>query len=296
MSKNILAIDVGGTTIKYALCNEECELSNKGHVNTPDNLEQFYNEIENIYKNAGEVEGIALSMPGAVDSNTGIIHGISFVPYIHGPNIKEDLEKRLNTKIELENDANCAALAEVWKGAAKDYNDSCFVVLGSGVGGAIIKNKKIHHGKNLLGGEFGFQVLGYDKKNKTLVWTNEASTIICVRHIAEVLGVDPKTLNGKDVFDQANSNPVYKKHVDYFYTLCAQGIYNIQYSYDPEVIIIGGAISQRDDIEEELTKRVKKIEDNIDFPLTMPIIKKCHFEGDANLIGAVYHFMTFNKE
>ena len=171
-----------------------------------------------------------------------------------------------------------------------------FVVLGSGVGGAIIKNKKIHHGKNLLGGEFGFQVLGYDKKNKPLVWTNEASTIICVKHIAKELGVDPKTLNGKDVFDQANSNPVYKKHVDYFYTLCAQGIYNIQYSYDPEVIIIGGAISQRDDIEEELTKRVKKIEDNIDFPLTMPIIKKCHFEGDANLIGAVYHFMTFNKE
>ena len=111
MSKNILAIDVGGTTIKYALCNQDCELSNKGSVNTPDNLEQFYNEIENIYKNAGEVEGIALSMPGAVDSNTGIIHGISFVPYIHGPNIKEDLlesedsnlinESNINNNLEL---------------------------------------------------------------------------------------------------------------------------------------------------------------------------------------------------
>ena len=69
-------------------------------------------------------------MPGAVDSDGGIIYGSSAIDYIHGPNIKEDLKHRLNKDVEFENDANCAALAEVWKGVACHENDCCFIVSG----------------------------------------------------------------------------------------------------------------------------------------------------------------------
>ena len=125
--KEYLAFDVGGTSVKYALCNEEGEVSSASKFKTPDTLDQMYLEIEKVVNNNPNVEGIALSMPGAVDSDGGIIYGSSAINYIHGPNIKEDLQNRFHKPVELENDANCAALAEVWKGVAKDENDCCFI-------------------------------------------------------------------------------------------------------------------------------------------------------------------------
>ena len=111
---------------------------------------------------------MALSLPGAVDSETGIIGGSSALDYIHGPNIKEELEKRLQVRVEMENDANCAALAEVWKGAASDVNDCCFIVSGTGIGGAVVKNKRIHKGQHLHGGEFGYMIADFNFETKEM--------------------------------------------------------------------------------------------------------------------------------
>lgn len=135
--KKYLAFDVGGTSVKYAVVNEEGGVSSSNKFKTPDTLEKMYQEIENVAHEYQDVEGIALSMPGAVDSDGGIIYGSSAIDYIHGPNIKEDLKHRLNKDVEFENDANCAALAEVWKGVACHENDCCFIVSGTGIGGAI---------------------------------------------------------------------------------------------------------------------------------------------------------------
>ena len=133
----LLGIDVGGTSVKYATCDEKGHLFDKGSFKTPSTLEDMYQAIETIFKER-DVDGIALSMPGAVASDEGVIYGASAIDYIHGPNIKKDLEERLQTRVELENDANCAALAEVWLGAAKDNQDCCFVVCGTGIGLSLI--------------------------------------------------------------------------------------------------------------------------------------------------------------
>ena len=76
---------------------------------TPKTLDAFYQIIEDTFHEYEGVKGLALSLPGAVDSETGIIGGSSALDYIHGPNIKEELEKRLQVRVEMENDANCAA-------------------------------------------------------------------------------------------------------------------------------------------------------------------------------------------
>ena len=91
--KEYLAFDVGGTSVKYALCNEEGKVSSASKFKTPDTLDQMYLEMEKVVHNYPNVEGIALSMPGAVDSDGGIIYGSSAIDYIHGPNIKEDLKQ-----------------------------------------------------------------------------------------------------------------------------------------------------------------------------------------------------------
>ena len=191
----LLGIDVGGTSVKYATCDEKGHLFDKGSFKTPDTLEDMYQAIETIYKER-DVDGIALSMPGAVASDEGVIYGASAINYIHGPNIKKDLEDRLQTRVELENDANCAALAEVWLGAAKDNQDCCFVVCGTGIGGAVIKDKKIHKGKHLHGGEFG-----YTTKEDYLEGANEVVTSASSKHKQEAE-------DGDDIYYDAENNEI----------------------------------------------------------------------------------------
>lgn len=291
--KHYLAIDVGGTSIKYGIVDHDGKIISTDKIVTPITLIEMYDEIEKIYNNCNyEVTGLALSMPGAVNSEVGIIEGASALNYIHGPNIKADLEKRLKIKVSIENDANCAALAEVWKGAASDVDDCMFIVSGTGIGGAVVKNRMIHKGIHLHGGEFGYMVALNDiDNNKFISWSEAGSTVATVKGVAKELGVDYRTLDGKEIFDQASDNPVYQKYVNRYYNILAMGIYNLQYVYDPETIVIGGAISSRDDLIEQIEYCLEKIYDNIPIAKVHPKVVKCQFGNEANLIGAVYHFI-----
>lgn len=293
--KTYIGIDVGGSSIKSALVNEKGEISEHRSQPTPDSLDAFYQIIERLVKAYTEIcqpEGIALSLPGAVDSDTGIVGGSSAVPYIHGPNIKNDLEARCHLRVEMENDANCAALAEVWIGNASDVNDSMFVVSGSGIGGAVIKDKKIHRGIHLHGGEYGYAIQEFDYDHKEFrIWSDVGSTVSLVNHVAAAKQCDPNEMDGKEIFDHASEDPIYQREVDKFYYSMAIGIYNLQYIYDPEVIVIGGAISSRADLLDEINQRMDVILEKVQIAHIRPVIRTCRFHNDANIIGAVYHWM-----
>ena len=208
--ENYLAIDVGGTALKIGLLTEEGEILESDSKKTPKTLDAFYQIIEDTFHEYEGVKGLALSLPGAVDSETGIIGGSSALDYIHGPNIKEELEKRLQVRVEMENDANCAALAEVWKGAASDVNDCCFIVSGTGIGGAVVKNKRIHKGQHLHGGEFGYMIADFNFETKEMkTWSDVGSTVAVVRAVAKAKGVDVASLDGRDIFDHYHEDSDY---------------------------------------------------------------------------------------
>lgn len=290
--KKYLAFDVGGTAVKYAVVDEDGKIENRQKFAIPENIEGMYQEIVKVHEQNKDVEGIALSMPGAVDSDDGIIYGSSAIDYIHGPNIKKDLEKMMGKSVELENDANCAALAEVWKGAARNEQDCCFIVSGTGIGGAVIKDRHVHHGNALHGGEFGYMIMRYSPhEQKYYTWSDDGSTVAVTKRIAKELGVDYHTIDGKEVFDHADQNPVYQKYVDKFYQTLAMGIYNLQYAYDPSMIIIGGAISARKELLDKVNEQLDVIFAQLTHAKVRPNIKVCEFGNDANMIGAVYHFM-----
>lgn len=290
--KKYLAFDVGGTAVKYAVVDEDGKIENRQKFAIPENIEGMYQEIVKVHEQNKDVEGIALSMPGAVDSDDGIIYGSSAIDYIHGPNIKKDLEKMTGKSVELENDANCAALAEVWKGAARNEQDCCFIVSGTGIGGAVIKDRHVHHGNALHGGEFGYMIMRYSPhEQKYYTWSDDGSTVAVTKRIAKELGVDYHTIDGKEVFDHADQNPVYQKYVDKFYQTLAMGIYNLQYAYDPSMIIIGGAISARKELLDKVNEQLDAIFVQLTHAKVRPNIKVCEFGNDANMIGAVYHFM-----
>lgn len=112
-----------------------------------------------IYKariaNQFDLEGVAFSIPGAVNLEKRQIEGESKVDYMHFYPIYDELEALFGLLVSFENDANCAALAEIWKGSTKDSQNVLFVIIGTGIGGAVIVNNEILQGFNNYAGEFG---------------------------------------------------------------------------------------------------------------------------------------------
>ncbi|MDQ0973382.1 putative NBD/HSP70 family sugar kinase [Neobacillus niacini] len=302
--RNYMVFDVGGTNVKYAVINEKGEFLTKGDFpSSPYDFDQFHNIIVSITmenKQKYNVVGLAFSCPGGVDSETGIIGGASALPWIHGPNFKEVFGGSTGLPVEIENDANSAALGEVWKGAAKNNQNVMFTIIGTGIGGAVIKDRIIHKGANLHGGEIGYMVLNVQHHNGTNTfhtWSHLASTGALVKAVAKVKGISSSELNGKKIFEAAEAGDQdCIKAIENFYLYLAQGIYNFQYIYDPEKIIIGGAISNRIDLIDKIYEKLDLILDTVKIAKVRPVIEACHFKNDANLLGALFHFLQRQEQ
>lgn len=296
--KNYIAFDIGGSSVKFGLINEEGEILDKGLFETPkedfDILISRIVEVVDRYKEDIKLEGIALSCPGAVNNEEGVIGGASAVPYIHGPNFRNILKEATELDVAMGNDANCAALAEVWRGAAKDNNDVLFLVCGTGIGGAVVKDKKLHLGPNLHGGEFGYMIMESDMEKGTVRnYSEVASTFSIVRRVSEYKNISTSKIDGKKIFEMAEEGDKdCLRAINEFYYKLALGIFNLQYVYDPEVVVIGGAISVREDLVERINEKLEIIIKQAEIAKIMPTVKKCVYSNDANLIGAVYNFVV----
>lgn len=153
MSKLYIGVDIGGTSIVAARFSES-EMLQKDEVPTgadrpaEEIMESLYEAIEKVLTD--EVVGIGIGMPGFMNADTGEILQINNIPSFNGFRIKPAVEKRFNMPAFQSNDANCFALGETYYGAGKKYNNLVGITLGTGLGGGIILNRKIHTG--LMGG------------------------------------------------------------------------------------------------------------------------------------------------
>lgn len=114
---NYIVYDIGGSSVKWSIMNNLGEIFIGGKIAISEELEDFFEELTNLvdkYKEEFSLEGIAISAPGAIDSDSGIIKSKSTIPYIYGVNFKEVLQEKTGLTVEIENDANCAALGECW--------------------------------------------------------------------------------------------------------------------------------------------------------------------------------------
>ena len=293
---NYITFDIGGSAVKWSIINLNGDFLENGKIAIPKTIDEFFKAIAdrvNELKDKYQLKGVAISAPGAVDSIVGTIGGMSALPYIHGPNFKVILNKMIGLPIEIENDANCAALGECWRGAAIDANDSAFVVCGTGIGGALIKDRKIHTGIHKHGGEFGYCFVDIDVVNqKYLSWSRAGSTFAVAKSIADRKGISMNEFNGIKAFElYDNGDEIAVEEVNKFFRYMAIGIYNIQYTYDPEVIILGGAICERKGFLEEVNKKIDEVMNNNDDATVRPLVKICEYGNDANKLGALYNFL-----
>lgn len=286
-----LVFDIGGTAIKYGYLNEQGEvLENDEFISKLNNLERFINTLSEIYfQSKYKIEGIALSCPGVIYAKTGIVKTIVAYPYLEGICLTELLSKACNgIKVTIENDAKCAGLAEIWCGNAVNYNDAVVIVLGTGIGGAVIKDKKIHHGTNLLAGEISNIIVSYDKNHRKInTWSDIASTTALCKRVARVLEIG--NINGREVFEMVKQKN--EKVVQVLKSFCfdiAIQLYNLQYMYDPEIICIGGGISSQKILIEMIKDAIMLIYNQTN-QLLIPMVVSCKNYNEANLIGALYH-------
>ena len=290
----ILAFDIGGSSVKHGVWVED-RLVQTGWFKTPKTWEEMKTQLIEVKEKAEQnylLEGAAFSAPGAVNQQAKQIEGISAVMYLHYFPIYHELEEALALPVSVENDANCAGLAEVWKGSARDNHNVIFVVIGTGIGGAVIVDKKVHHGAHLYGGEFGYMLL-----NERQTFSELATAVSMSRRYADRKGLSHDAIDGKRVFELAGAgDPVAMEEVDTFYFYLAMGLYNIAYAFDPEKIIIGGGVSNLAGLIDRLKIEFAKLLDRIDYNTFRPELDLCTFRNDANLIGAVYHFLQTEKD
>lgn len=295
---NYLVLDIGGSSIKYALMTEEMEFIEKGKKATPlDNIDNLIKVIGEIYDEYKEkINGLAISMPGILDSEKGYAYTGGSLSYIENMEFVKILKERCPIKISIENDGKCAALAEVWNGSLKEYDDGVVIVLGTGVGGGIVRNKKVYKGKNFFAGEFSFIATNVENtQNVQNMWGFKNGSKALISAAAKAKNVKEEELDGFKVFEYANNNDedILKVLDDFTYALAVQ-ITNLQCILDPEVIAIGGGISSQDILVEYIQKNVDKYNKNLPFNIPKPNVVRCEFRNDANLIGALYNFITFN--
>ena len=281
----ILAFDWGGTNVKYGVWDSE-RLMEQGIEKTPktfDEMKTLLERIKSSYEKSFTFEGVAISAPGAVNYETGVIEGLSAIPYIHHFDIRQELTELFQLPVRFENDANAAGIAETWQGVAKGLDNVLFVVLGTGVGGAIIQKGKLNVGAHRYGGEFGLMYLTHENTFSEL-----GTAVKMAERFAQRSGKEKGTIDAKEVFALAESgDTLAQEEVDNFYNYLAQGLFSLMFCFDPDCIVIGGGVSAKEGLIDEVTKRVQQKIHSFgikDYPAD---IRACHFGNDANLIGAV---------
>lgn len=294
---NYIAIDIGGSLIKAGIVTDEGVILEKMSVPTPktdfDSLMEALTDIVEWARLISDIGGIALSQPCVTDAKTAEALSEGALIYIKNTNPAKVLGDKYGLPYSAENDGNCAALAEVWIGRAKDANNMALVVCGTGIGGAVVIDRKIIGGHRKFAGEFGMCITGFEPDGKPIVWSKNGSTTALINDYAQASSQDPNTLNGKIVFARADDgDEVAEACVAHYFKIFSYGLHNIQHIYDPELILIGGAISSRHDFVERIDRELDVLYTQLLGLMSRPKVAICACGADANLIGAVYHLLN----
>lgn len=178
----VMVFDVGGTEIKYSVMDEGLNRTDAGSVPTPqDTQKHFLNTLYDLYSpHRDEVSGIAMALPGFVDTRTGFVSNGGALLYNTGTQVGQLVRERCGCPVTLENDGKAAALAELRAGALQGCCNAAVFIIGTGVGGGIIANGQLVRGIHFTAGEYSFVNTNADEwENTGKPWPVSAAPPIC---------------------------------------------------------------------------------------------------------------------
>ena len=209
--KKYISIDIGGTAIKYGLIDENANILEKYEIetNAQKGGEHILNEVVKIVENFvkenqnEKIMGVCISTAGVVDTKKGsIYHASDLIPNYIGINFKNTIKEKFSLPCQVENDVNCAGLAEYKSGASKDSSVCLTLTIGTGIGGCGIVDGKIIHGANGSAFEVGYMNIRDDK------FENLGSAKVLVEKVAKEKKENISLWNGKKVFENAKKGEV----------------------------------------------------------------------------------------
>ncbi len=164
MTTFAIGVDLGGTNLRVAAVSDDGRLlqkvardtgSRRGRDAVLDEMCAAIREVVGRHAAQSSLAGIGIGVPGIIDMETGLLRESPNLPGWHDYPVRDEIERRLKTRVVLENDANAAGLGEFWMGAARDVDDSCMLTLGTGVGGGLVLHGQLWHGMTGMAGELG---------------------------------------------------------------------------------------------------------------------------------------------
>lgn len=284
----ILAFDIGGTEIKYALCDEYFNLSDQNSVptNAQEGGKAIISRVVEIIKSYDGIDRVGISTAGQVNSAKGeIIFASDNIPNYTGTKIKETVETETGIPTAVENDVNCAALGEALFGAAKGYSDFICLTYGTGIGGGIFINGELYRGTAFAAGEVGHLITHAGGRKCTCggegCYEAYASAKALVNSAEKLLS---RPVNGKEVFE-CFDNPEIRKLIDGWIDEIVIGLKSLVYIFNPSLIVLGGGIMNETYIINEINKRLQ--------PSVMPSFRnvkavKAAAGNSAGKLGAAY--------
>ena len=285
MSKKFLAFDIGGTTIKYGLIDQQLELSHCSKVPTEHNKDgHIITSVLDITQKMlaqFDVLGIGVSTAGIVGDHGEIIYAGPTIPNYQGTQIKQQLSQLTRLPIFVVNDVDAALLGEVVAGVAKNCSSAYCVALGTGIGGAYYNGGKLFSGSHSFANSLGYTL--YDQADDSN-YEQLASTLTLEKNL------QPYGIGVIDAFAQAKSGDTtcLKAIEDWAYQV-ARGLANIVLLYDPAKLVIGGAVSQQGDFLLDILRR--QMQKLIPEGLFATELVTAKLTNQAQLLGAISKFV-----
>ncbi len=244
-----IGVDLGGTKIESILLDENLIVLERKRISTPQNdYQEIINTISSlvldISKNVSDFS-VGVCTPGTISKQTGLIKN-SNTQCLIGRSFKEDLEKNLEKKISMENDANCFAMAESIMGVAKKFNLVFGVIMGTGVGGGIVIDGKLHRGRTNIGGEWGHHTLHRNGNTCYCGKTGCTETYISGPSLEKRWTIlTGNSLSLPEILSNLDSK-IGQKWKDEFLENFGYGLANVIDILDPDAIVLGGGLSNID--------------------------------------------------
>lgn len=259
----ILTFDIGGTNIKYGLCNEKFELSDLHTIPTEASKGGQYiiEKVIDIIETYTDIDRVAISTAGQVDSENGIVvYATGNIPYYTGMMVKKTIENKTGITTYVENDVNAAALGEAKFGAGVGKSDFICLTYGTGIGGAIYLNNSLYKGSASSAAEFGHMITHAGGIDCTCGGKGCYERYASTRALIEAVNaVSDEPLNAFTIFEKKNmNNPKIRAVVDNWIDEMIIGLINLVYIFNPPLVILGGGIMNEDYVIDLIDRKIYK--------------------------------------